>query len=335
MKYRMPAEWEFQEAVWFAWPTDKTLWPGNFANILEKFAKLITTVAQYTPVKLICADENKKLALKILKEHGAKYHQVQLVNIETNDVWCRDFGPIFVKDENDELAITDWQFNAWGGKYDFELDNVVNDDIAVNEDCTIINIDTILEGGAIDVNGAGLLLTTEEVLLNDNRNKDISKEKYEKLFKQYLGIEKTIWLKSGIAHDDTDGHIDNLARFIDTKTIMIASERDEDSTNFIPLQENMKTIQDFVSEHCLDLKIIEVPLPDKVIHAKEELPASHLNFLMTNELILVPTYNSSTDKAVLTQFRKIFPTKTVQGFDCSDFLQEGGAIHCLTQQQPL
>lgn len=331
----MPAEWEPQDSVWFAWPTDKTLWPGSFSKVLDAFGKLITTVAQYTHVKLICSNEHKKLALKILKENGAKYHQVQLVDIPTNDVWCRDFGPIFVKNDNEELAITNWQYNAWGGKFDYELDNLVNDDIAGNEDCPVINIHTILEGGAIDVNGSGLLLTTEEVLLNDNRNPGMTKEEYEKFFKKYLGIEKTIWLKQGIANDDTDGHIDNLARFIDKNTIMIASENDKKSPNFLPLQENLNILKKF-KETCVPvLEIIEVPLPDPPSHDGNELPASHLNFLITNELILVPTFNSSTDKPVLTQFRKFFPTKTVQGFDCSDFLQEGGAIHCLSQQQPL
>ena len=239
----MPAEWEPQDSVWFAWPTDKTLWPGSFSKVLDAFGKLITTVAQYTHVKLICSNEHKKLALKILKENGAKYHQVQLVDIPTNDVWCRDFGPIFVKNDNEELAITNWQYNAWGGKFDYELDNLVNDDIAGNEDCPVINIHTILEGGAIDVNGSGLLLTTEEVLLNDNRNPGMTKEEYEKFFKKYLGIEKTIWLKQGIANDDTDGHIDNLARFIDKNTIMIASENDKKSPNFLPLQENLNILK--------------------------------------------------------------------------------------------
>ena len=335
MRYRMPAEWEPQDSVWFAWPTDKTLWPGNFSKILDKFGKLITTVAQYTHVKLICADEHKKLALKILKENGAKYHQVQLVDIPTNDVWCRDFGPIFVKNDNEELTIINWHFNAWGGKFDFELDNLVNDDIAGNENCPIVNLDVILEGGAIDVNGSGLLLTTEEVLLNNNRNPDMGKDDYEELFKKYLGIDKTIWLKNGIANDDTDGHIDNLARFIDDKTVMIASEENQNSPNFLPLQENKNILYDFAKNYCPELAVIEVPLPDPTIHDGDQLPASHLNFLITNELILVPIYNSSTDKKVLNKFRKFFPTKTVQGFDCSDFLKEGGSIHCLSQQQPL
>lgn len=330
----MPAEWEPQDSVWFAWPTNRDLWPGNRANVLDNFAKLLITISQYTLINLLCPEEDMKFAHKILKRHGAKYHQITFIDIETDDVWCRDFGPIFVKDDSGEQTILNWQFNAWGGRFPYELDNLANDDIAGVVDLPKIDLDVILEGGAIDVNGKGLLLTTEEVLLNDNRNKDITKEKYEELFKEYLAVDKTIWLNKGLYNDDTDGHIDNIARFITEDTVLMAVETDENSPNFAPLQENLGIITEFSERHNLKLKIIEVPLPDVVSLEDEPLPVSHLNFLMTNELIIVPTFESSTDKKVLHIFRKIFPTKTVQGFDCRDFVQEGGAIHCLSQQQP-
>lgn len=334
MSYRMPAEWEPQDSIWFAWPTNRDLWPGNRENALDNFAKLLITISQYTLINLLCPEEDMKFAHKILKRHGAKYHQITFIDIETDDVWCRDFGPIFVKNDKEELTILNWQFNAWGSKFPYELDNLANGDIAGVVDLPKIDLAVILEGGAIDVNGKGLLLTTEEVLLNDNRNKGLSKSEYGKLFQEYLGVDKTIWLNKGLYNDDTDGHIDNIARFITEDTVLMAVDPDENSLNYAPLQENLEIIRKFSNDHNLDLKIIEIPLPDEVTFDDKPLPVSHLNFLMSNELIIVPTFDSSTDKKVLNIFRKIFPTKTVQGFDCRDFVQEGGAIHCLSQQQP-
>ena len=255
---------------------------------------------------------------------------IEFIDYETDDVWCRDFGPIFVQSEDKSLEITNWGFNAWGAKFpNWDKDNSFPKHAGKLLDMNIYTPGIILEGGAIDVNGKGTLPTTEEVLLNPNRNKGMTKKEYEALFKEFLGIDKTIWLNRGLHNDDTDGHIDNLARFINEDTIAIASESNPDSPNFEPLQENLAILKKS------GLKIIEIPLPDPVMHEGEMLPASYMNFLITNDLLLVPVYNiPERDRAALEIYKEHFPNHTVEGFDCNDFLLEGGAIHCLSQQQP-
>ena len=325
----MPAEWAPQSAVWFAWPANKSWWPGNYERVSNRFAALISKISNFTKVNLICCSEAQKDAEQRIFQSCPLLNNIEFIDYKTDDVWCRDFGPIFVSNGKN-LEITNWEFNAWGAKFpDWEKDNSFNLHAADLLNLKINSTGIILEGGAIDVNGAGALLTTEEVLLNKNRNPALSKSDYEDYFKRYLGINKTIWLKQGLFNDDTDGHIDNLARFTDENTIAIAAEENLDSLNYDSLKENFAILEKS------GFNIVKVPLPDPVIFKGEMLPASYLNFLITNELVLVPSYNQeSKDLAALKIFQKLFPKHNVESFDCSDFLQEGGAIHCLSQQQP-
>jgi agmatine deiminase len=336
MGCRMPAEWSPQKNLWLAWPTDTSLWPDNHQRVLNRLAQMIAKISQFTPIKLLCALHSQQDATDKLKNCCTLFDRVEFVDIETDDVWCRDFGPIFIEDETSQKLISNWQFNAWGEKYpNFKKDNEVPSKLAQIENIKIHNIDIILEGGAIDVNGQGLLITTEEVLLNQNRNPQLTKQDYEEYFKKHFGIQQTIWLKKGLHNDDTDGHIDNVARFLNEGTIAMASEENLTSPDYEALSENISILTEFNKKQKTPLEIIKVPLPDPVMFNGNQLPASHLNFLITNELILIPTFNSSTDQQVIDLFQIIYPTKTVEGFDSSDFLQEGGAIHCLSQQQPL
>ena len=328
-KMHMPPEWHPQNAVWFAWPANKTWWPGNYEKVSNRFAALVSKVSQFTKVKLICSESARPDALNRINQSCPLLSQIEFYDYETDDVWCRDFGPIFIQNGG-QLEITDWDFNAWGAKFpNWEKDNNFSRHLATGEGINIHSTGVILEGGAIDVNGNGILLTTEEVLLNANRNKNFSKKDYEKLFEKYLGINKTIWLKNGLHNDDTDGHIDNLARFVNENTIVIAAEKDKNSPNYLNLKENLEILQ------RKNFNIVEIQLPDPLIFEGEMLPASYMNFLVTNELVLVPTFNQpANDQAALETYAGLFPNHNVQGFDCRDFLQEGGAIHCLSQQEP-
>lgn len=329
-KLTMPAEWAPQKAVWFAWPANKTWWPGNYEKVSNRFAALISKISNHSRVKLICTESAQKDAEKKIFQSCPLLDNIDFIDYETDDVWCRDFGPIFVFNENGNQEILNWQFNAWGAKFpNWDKDN--NFPVKAGEllELPVNSPDIILEGGAIDVNGTGMLLTTEEVMLNPNRNKGLSKEDYERYFAEFLGINKTIWLNRGLHNDDTDGHIDNLARFVSEDTIAIASVDDPASPNYENLQENLKILQE------TGLNIIQVPLPDPVYFEDEMLPASYMNFLISNDLVLVPSYAQEVrDKEALDIFKNLFPKHTVESFDCSDFLQEGGAIHCLSQQQP-
>ena len=329
-KLLMPAEWDAQSAVFFAWPANTDWWPGNYERVTNRFAALISKVSNHTPVKLICpASANKNAQSKIFQSCPI-LENITFIDYETDDVWCRDFGPTFVLNENNKLEIINWQFNAWGEKFpNWHKDNAFPIEAGKILALKVNSPDVILEGGAIDVNGLGALLTTKEVLLNENRNKDFSQQNYEEYFSKYLGINNTIWLNKGLYNDDTDGHIDNLARFVNENTIVIASEENEQSPNYTNLKENYATLEE------TGFNVVKVPLPDPIYFEGEMLPASYINFLITNSLLLMPSYNQpENDYRALNIFKKLFPGHTVESFDCLDFLQEGGAIHCLSQQQP-
>ena len=293
-QYRMPAEWEPQSSVWFIWPSNPEWWPGKLDKIQSQFVELLTLISQHTPINLLGANlgtPSTSLAQDIKGTQStssaklgelAQNPNITLHDYQTNDVWCRDCGPIFVFDEDKNKLLTDWQFTAWGDKFpDYELDNGIPKFMADKLDLPRIERPTILEGGAIDINGQGLCLTTDEVMLNPNRG-SYSKEFIEEELK-LLGIEEVIWLNRGLHNDDTDGHIDNLARFVNKDTIVIASTDDPNNPNFDRLKENKEILA-----HYPNLKVIDLPLPDPVIFNGEALPASYLNFLITNDLVIVP-----------------------------------------------
>lgn len=340
---RMPAEWEPQKALWFIWPSNPSLWPGKLHKIQAQFIKLLSLISQYTPISLLGAPSSRweESTNNNFPSSLIKNPKITLFPYETDDVWCRDCGPIFLVagsvdvssaklEELDQIQkyISDWQFNAWGEKFPhYQLDNGIPKYIAEQLKIPRIKRPTILEGGAIDVNGAGLCLTTEAVLLNKNRG-SYSKEFIEEELK-LLGISKTIWLKHGLINDDTDGHIDNIARFIDEKTIAVAHTDEPQNPNYDSIKKNLEILAQYP-----ELKIIKVPLPDPVIFQEELLPASYLNFLITNKLVIVPIYDRPQDQEALNIFQKLFPSHKIKAFNCLDIIEEGGAIHCLSQQEP-
>lgn len=329
---RMPAEWEPHEATWLAWPHERTDWPGKFAPIPWVYGDIVKKLARVERVRIIVEDASiEKSARRVLAKCDVNMSAVEFFRWPTNRSWTRDFCPIFVHNERGEVAITDWLFNGWA-KYDnWRNDNRIPERIAKRDGTRSFSPGIVLEGGSIDVNGAGLLLTTEECLLSESvqvRNPGLDRAGLENYFAQYLGIRETIWLERGIAGDDTHGHIDDLARFVDEKTVVIASEDDPKELNYAPLRENLKVLR------RTGLRVVTLPMPAPVYFDGQRLPASYANFYIANDLVLVPVFNDPKDRIALTTLAKLFPKRDIVGIYCGDLVLGLGTLHCMTMQQP-
>ncbi|TVP77885.1 MAG: agmatine deiminase family protein [Puniceicoccaceae bacterium] len=334
--YRFPAEWEPQEAIWFAWPVRESLWPGCFDAVRNQLAGLYVLAARFQPVRVLCAAPEQPRLRSMMAAHGDA-SAVELYDYQSDDVWIRDFGPLFlVNDQRSELGIADWRYNAWGNKFP----NQSKDDAASAWMSRQLNIpcfasDQVLEGGAIESNGAGLLLTTEAVLLNPSRNGPTTLAEVEEKLIAGLGVEKVLWLGDGLAGDDTDGHIDNIARFFKADGILIADVADPADSNYAVLQENFRRLRNFrVIDGCA-MDVVPLPLPDPITHDGEPLAASYLNYVVLNGAILVPTYGQpENDSQAIQILTSCFPGREVIGVDCREIIKEGGALHCMSQHQP-
>ena len=345
--FRMPAEWEPHAATWLAWPHNQETWPGKFATIPEIYVQLVNALHQTEQVN-ICVNDAYTAATVRQQLHaaGIALSQVALYEIPTNDAWARDHGPIFLTRrhaDTAELTLTDWTFNAWGSKYPpWDLDNAVPQQIAQHLGITPFTPDLVLEGGSIDVNGCGMLLTTESCLLNPNRNPTLSRSDIEATLRAYLGVTHIGWLGDGIVGDDTDGHIDNIARFIDPTTVVCAVEDDPIDVNYKPLQDNLERLQHMTDQAGQPLHVLPLPMPNPVKQAVkqtveqagERLPASYANFYIANAVVIVPTYDHPNDQQALAVLQELFPTRRIVGIPCADLVLGFGAIHCLTMQQP-
>ena len=337
---RWPAEWEPQDAVWLSWPHRRDLWQGGLDELQQTYGSVAAAIA---PHALVCVNAAAPLhpgVRQAMLAAGMSEEQFRLFNHPTNDVWCRDHGPVFVQDVKDgSLMLADWQFNAWGGKFaPWDLDNGVPALIGAALGLPVRSSSLILEGGAIEGNGDGLLVTTESVLLNPNRNPDWSRAMIEEELKRMLGVRAVFWLGSGIEGDDTDGHIDDMVRFVCRDAVVSIVETDSSSPHYRALAENNERLQDL---RCVDgsgVEVIPLPMPDP-IHAEDwrldQLPASYANFLIVNEAVIVPVFNQPrNDDRALGILRECFSGKQVIGVDARKLVLEGGAIHCITQQQP-
>ena len=336
---RMPAEWEKQKSTWIAWPHNKKDWPNKFDFIPEIFAEIISHISKGQKVNILIENNVlKKRAILILKNFKVNFSNIRFSLCKTDRAWLRDSFPIFVKNKNKKILLN-WKFNSWAKYKNFKKDNSI-----INKVKKVLKLQSIspvfnrrkvvLEGGAIDVNGNGTLITTEECLLSkiQQRNSGFKKHDYEKIFFNYFGIRKIIWLKRGIVGDDTHGHIDDLARFVSENTIFLAYERNKKDVNYKILRNNfriLKKLDDFKK-----LKIIKIPMPKAKYIEGTRVPASYLNFYIANKVILVPTFNDKKDKLVLKMFRKHFKSRKVVPIDCSILIWGFGAIHCMTQQEP-
>ena len=335
----MPAEWEPQESIWFSWPHNEETWPGAFEHVPKTFAEIVKHISESQLVRINV--ENNEMAeqvSRLLRERGAVIDHVRFHLHPTNDCWIRDHGPIYIvkrTEGNRERAITNWNYNSWGGKYPpYDLDNAIPESIAKEFHERVFNTEMVLEGGSIDVNGAGTLLTTTSCLLNNNRNPQLSKDDIEHRLRTFLGVSKILWLGEGIVGDDTDGHVDDITRFVSPNVIVTALEEDPHDENYSPLQENRKRLQRMTDQSGQPFDIVDLPMPKPVYFEKNRLPASYANFLITNAKVLVPTYRCENDQVALAILQEQFPDRSIVGIDCTALVWGLGAIHCISQQQP-
>ncbi|MDF1823713.1 MAG: agmatine deiminase family protein [Verrucomicrobiales bacterium] len=339
--FRMPAEWEPQEAIWFSWPSGNPQnWPGTLHRVEAVFARIAACVSQYEKVRINTDPAKRDAILSLLCKAGASIEQVELFDHVNDDVWCRDHGPIFLKHrESGEIAATNWEFNGWGGKFEPYLnDNRIPEQVTETLSLRRFDSQMVLEGGSIEVNSLGQLLTTEAVLLNPNRNPGLSRREIEKELCDMLGVKEIFWLGRGIEGDDTDGHIDDLARFANDNTILITTERDSSSPNHQVLAENRERIDDFCLPGGSKPEIVEIQMPAPCLEPDWRLPflpASYVNFLILNGAVLVPVFGQKeADNNAVGLIGELFPNREIIPINVIDLVKEGGAIHCITQQQP-
>ena len=339
--YRMPAEWEKQKSTWVAWPHNKKDWPNKFELIPDIFAQIIAKISKFQKVNILIENKNlKKKIYLILKNYLANTKNINYTICKTNRAWLRDSFPIFVKNKLNQKVLIDWGFNSWAKYKNFNHDNKIGIKIKkfLNLDSVIPkfkNRRIILEGGSIDVNGKGVLLTTRECLQSkiQERNIGFKKKDYEEIFKKFLGIKKVLWLNKGIVGDDTHGHIDDIARFVTRKKIFIAYEKNKNDENYKKLRENYQIIQKLNKKK--EFKIIKIPMPNAKYIDGVRVPASYLNFYIANRIVLVPVFSDQKDKKIIKIFKKHFKNRKIIPIDCSLLIWGFGAIHCMTQQEPI
>ena len=337
--YTMPAEWERHHATWISWPKNPNSFRGNILRDVEKaYVRMVEELSANEKVEILVDGNGEKIRIAdMLDAANCRKDNVNLHIIPTKDVWIRDYGPIFVRRADIrriDLAYTHWKFNAWGNKYgDMKDDTRAPEMMPLNE-FRKFKVDMVLEGGSVDTNGLGTFLTTEQCLLNKNRNPELSKGEIEGFLRNYLGALNIIWLGEGLEGDDTDGHVDDIARFVSKDTVVCAYEENTEDSNCAVLERNLKILENAKDQDDGRLRIIKMPMPEKVEVDEMRLPASYLNFYIANKLVLVPTFDSKNDSVAIGIMEKLFPDRKVVGIDCRGLVEGFGAIHCATQQQP-
>lgn len=338
--FRMPAEWEPHRATWLAWPHQRDDWPGKFEPVPWVYTEIVRHLTRGERVCIAAVEEVASEAAEMLARAGVDADRVELLPFPTDRVWTRDSGPIFVRDGADLIAL-DWHFNAWA-KYDNwhdddELPRRVADHLGVERVQPYAGRRrVVLEGGSIDVDGDGLLLTTEECLLSDvqARNPGLTREQLEGVFREYLGVREVVWLNRGICGDDTHGHVDDIARFVAPRTVVAAVENDRGDANHEPLAENLERLWAFRDGQGRRLEVIELPMPSPLAFDGQRLPASYANFYVANGRVLVPTFNDARDREALAVIARAFPGREVVGIHAVDLVWGLGTLHCLSQQEP-
>lgn len=339
--YRMPAEWEPHSGTWLTWPHNAETWPGQeMAVVEESYLSIIAALALGESIHLLVNDPTVWESVGTRLQHkNVDLEKIRSYTIPTNDSWIRDYGPNFLvreTDEGKEIALNNWEFDSWGKKYEWELDNLAGNRIARLLNLPTFKLGIVLEGGAVEVNGQGVCLTTESCLLNKNRNGGLlGKEAMEIYLRDYLGVEKIIWLTGGIEGDDTDGHVDNLARFVNPSTILCAFEPDPANKNYRPLQKNLATLCSASDVNGKPFNVVPLPMPGTIGTPAEPLPASYANFYIGNKSVLLPTFGFDRDKEAQALLRKYFPERQVIEIPSRTLIWGLGGVHCLTQQQPM
>ncbi len=333
----MPAEWEPHEATWLSWPhRDGISFPGSYQRVMPTFAKMAAALAESEIVRINVKNAEQEDYIRTLLK-AAPPERIEFHHIPTNEPWCRDHGPVFLRrKQKPALAIVDFGYNAWGWKYppcddDDDVPTQVGKNLGIEVfDCG----DFILEGGSIDVNGEGALLTTESCLLNPNRNPDLTREDIEGKLRDWLGVKKIVWLGDGIEGDDTDGHVDDLTRFVAPNTVVTVVEEDEQDANYDALHTNLERLKEVTLRKDEPLEIREIPMPSKIVRDGQRLPASYANFYIANTVVLLPVFGERNDAWAESVLKELFPKRKVVPIDCRELIWGLGAFHCLTQQQP-
>jgi agmatine deiminase len=340
--YRMPAEWEPHHGTWLAWPHHRDDWPDRFGPIPYVYAEIVRHLHATEQVFILVNSTRHEQRARDVLSHGRfDERRICFVHIPTNRSWTRDYGPIFVVDEHGRLAVTDWRFNGWAKYPNWKRDDAVPGriskllDVPIRQPC-VDGQRLVLEGGSIDVNGRGLMLTTEECLLSpvQQRNPGVSRDQLQRAFDEYLGVRKVLWLGRGIAGDDTHGHVDDVARFVGPTRVIAAVEDDAGDANHEPLRENLERLRSMTDAEGRALAVTTLPMPAPIWVDGQRLPASYVNFYIANDRVLVPTFNDPRDRQALGILADLFPDRMVVGIHAVDLVLGLGTLHCLTQQQP-
>jgi agmatine deiminase len=338
----MPAEWERHEATWIGWPHNRTDWPGKIIPIHWVYAEIVRKIASGETVRILVNDKfHEAIAQRVLARAGVDLARVEFFRFPTNRGWTRDFGPIFVRRKK-EIAIARFHFNAWAKYKDWEKDNRIPEFAARALKCEMIRAtfngrDLVMEGGSVDVNGRGTLITTEECLLDKKvqpRNPVLSREEIEEAMSKYLGATNVVWLNRGIEGDDTHGHVDDICRFVNARTVVLCREKNPTDYNHHALEENYERLQSARLEDGSKIEVISLPMPAPLYFDGRRLPASYANFYISNAAVLVPTFNDPADRTALGILAELFTDRAVTGIHAVDLVWGLGTIHCLTQQQP-
>jgi agmatine deiminase len=336
--WRMPAEFAPHRGTWLSWPHKEASWPGKFGPVPAIFAEIVGALQTHEEVHINATESLEASARATLAQAKVPLANVFFHRHPTDDSWCRDHGPIFLQREANgrrEEMILDWGYNAWGGKYPpFEHDDAIPSRIGAELGIPVVAPGPVLEGGSIDVNGLGTLLTTEQCLLNPNRNPALSKQEIEQHLRDFLGVTNILWLGDGIEGDDTDGHVDDLTRFVDASTVVTAIEHDPGDANYGPLRENLERLRGMTDQDGRPLRVVEIPMPPALFYEEQRLPASYANFYIANGVVLLPGYEAKRDEAARAALQPLFPDRKVVIIDCVDLVWGLGAIHCVTQQWP-
>ncbi len=329
--YRMPAEWEKHEATWLSWPKDPNTFPAEILPKVEvAYVEMVRALGSEDEVRILVDDAKAEARVaSMLRGTG----RVSFQRTKTVDVWVRDYCPIYVRGR--DLAVVKWRFNAWGNKYDdLKADDAAGERVAESTGLRVFRPGVVLEGGSVDVNGGGTLMTTEQCLLNPNRNPGLPKDELAATLGDYLGATNVVWLKKGIEGDDTDGHVDDIARFVGPRSVVVADEPDGADPNHSVLQENIRVLDRALDEHGRAFEVTRLPMPGRIQSAEGRLPASHLNFYIGNGVVLLPTFGGESDGAAKEALQGLFPSRDVVGIDCRALVYGLGTLHCVTQQVP-
>ncbi len=336
--YTFPAEFAPHTATWLSWPHKEASWPGKIDSIYPSYSLFVKYLALSEQVRINVANAAMQVfATMHLEKAGVNMEQVEFYMNPTNDAWCRDHGPAFLVNPNAEQkkVIVDWNYNAWGNKYPpFDLDDVVPTLIGKSFNIPVYHPGIVMEGGSVDFNGAGTLMTSTCCLLNENRNPHLNQGQIEQYLRDYYGVQQILWVADGIVGDDTDGHIDDTVRFVNEDTVITVVETNQQDENYDLLQTNLKQLKEMRLIGGKQLNIVELPMPDAILYEDQRLPASYANFYISNQHVIVPTFRSDKDDKALQIISACFPNRQTVGIDSTDIIWGLGSFHCLSQQEP-